>query len=172
MFYRLFFCFFFICAISQAQNIIPRPNSYRPENGFFKVAESISISGAEKDFAKLIPVFSASVQKLSSVRITETSKNGTIRLILNTKITGKEAYRLKINPKQITVEAGFQDGCFYGLQSLTQLIHGAKNGQIACCDIVDQPRFEWRGVMLDESRHFFGMEEVKKILGPDGASQA
>ncbi len=164
MFYRLIFCFFFICSISQAQTIIPLPNSYKPDNGFFKIPESITISGIEKEFTKLIPAFSTSVQKLSSLRITETTKNGTIRLIRNPKITGREAYRLKVNPQQITVEAGFPDGCFYGLQSLTQLIHGAKTGQIVCCEMVDQPRFEWRGMMLDESRHFFGMEEVKKIL--------
>ncbi len=165
MFYRLIFCLLLFSATAQAQEIIPLPNSCHPTKGVFKVPSTLTVSVSDATFKELIPVFSASVRKLATIELKESSKNGTIRLTRNPEISGKEAYRLKIEPRQITVEAGSPAGCFYGLQSLVQLLHAAgKSGQIACADIADQPRYEWRGLMLDASRYFFGETEVKKIL--------
>ncbi|MEI7423721.1 MAG: family 20 glycosylhydrolase [Prolixibacteraceae bacterium] len=165
MYYRLIFLLLLFSGIARAQEIIPQPNSYRQSAGNFKVSENLSISGSDASFKKLIPGFSASARKFSSLNIRQIPKNATIKLVRNPKISGKEAYRLKVETRKITIEAASPVGCFYGLQSLVQLINGARQTkQIACCEITDQPRYEWRGLMLDESRHFFGVEEVKKIL--------
>lgn len=165
MYYRLIFLLLLFSGIARAQEIIPQPNSYRQSTGNFKVSESLSISVSDAAFKKLIPGFSASVRKFSSLNIRQIPKNASIRLVRNPKIIGKEAYRLKVETKRITIEAASPVGCFNGLQSLVQLINSAgQTKQIACCEISDQPRYEWRGLMIDESRHFFGVAEVKKIL--------
>ena len=73
-----------------------------------------------------------------------------------------EAYVLKINKTGVIINARTLQGIFYGIQSLKQLI--SENFELNCLEIEDYPRFSWRGFMLDEARHFYGMEEVKKIL--------
>lgn len=72
-----------------------------------------------------------------------------------------EGYRLNVTPKGIDLRAGSPDGLFYGMQTLRQLYAG---GEVPCVSILDNPRFEYRGLHLDVSRHFFSKEEVKKLL--------
>ncbi|MBN2375732.1 MAG: beta-N-acetylhexosaminidase [Sedimentisphaerales bacterium] len=84
-----------------------------------------------------------------------------------------QGYQLNIIPKKITLEATSSTGLFYGVQTLRQLLPASVESDVPvagekwslpCLKITDQPRFTWRGVMLDESRHFFGKRTVKKIL--------
>jgi len=81
-----------------------------------------------------------------------------------------ESYELKILSDQtIHITAGDLKGVFYAFQSLLQLIlgnyqPGMESVLIPCIHISDEPRFSWRGFMLDESRHFQGMQTVKDLL--------
>ena len=72
-----------------------------------------------------------------------------------------EAYELQILKKKVVVVASDEAGRFYALQTLKQL---AEADVMYCGVIKDEPRYEWRGFMLDEARHFFGMEKVKEVL--------
>jgi hexosaminidase len=74
-------------------------------------------------------------------------------------------YRLSITGQQITI-TGKGAGLFYGIQSLIQLMPGGKAGavKIPCVQIEDYPRFAYRGLMLNVSRHFFSVEFVKKYI--------
>lgn len=90
---------------------------------------------------------------------------------INKKIKGadsEEAYSIKMNKNEIIVEATHERGIFNGATSLLQLIRlsESKNKTVSlnCYHIEDAPLYEWRGVMLDESRHFFGKEKVKQLL--------
>ncbi len=69
---------------------------------------------------------------------------------------------------EINISAGTREGIFLGLTSLIQLARlspsQGNSVPIECWNIQDRPRYEWRGFMLDESRHFFGMQKVKQIL--------
>ena len=86
---------------------------------------------------------------------------------------GPEGYQLEVQSDSVLISAPTQAGLFYGVQTLLQLfpsqvyssrlvnnVHWAS----PCISIEDQPRFRWRGYMLDVSRHFFNKQEVKKIL--------
>ena len=90
----------------------------------------------------------------------------TISLVLG-KISNDnpEAYELSVNKNKITVKANFPQGCFYGIQTLRQLIH-MENGVLTLpqVEIIDYPNFSWRSYLLDEARHFYGKEFVKKML--------
>jgi hexosaminidase len=99
-------------------------------------------------------------------------------LILDTAlepVLGKEGYRLDVqrDPPWIRITASKPAGFFYGGQTLLQLlppaIHARTKQQgvkwtVPCCKIEDKPRFPWRGLLLDEGRHFFGKEFVKHTI--------
>lgn len=85
---------------------------------------------------------------------------------------GAEAYTLKVTPEGVTIAANSYSGAYYGLVTLTQLlpaeVYGAGSKseayRIPAVDIEDYPRFGWRGMHLDVSRHFFNADEVKKYI--------
>ncbi|MGC8804149.1 MAG: beta-N-acetylhexosaminidase, partial [Bacteroidales bacterium] len=88
-------------------------------------------------------------------------------------IAHPEGYELWVSPEQIRITGKTAAGVFYGIQTLLQLlppeIESAERSEkmswsISCQHIIDYPRFAWRGLMLDVSRHFFGLEEVKQYI--------
>ena len=86
---------------------------------------------------------------------------------------GPEGYELTVAPDSVVIRASGQAGMFYGVQSLLQLLPPqifasrpvpGQAWQIPCVQIEDQPRFKWRGLLFDISRHFFTPAEVKQVL--------
>ncbi len=86
---------------------------------------------------------------------------------------GREGYSLAVSPEAVTVSAPETTGVFYGLQSLRQLLPvemenrhpvSGVDWRVDCLVITDQPRFSWRGFMLDEGRHFQGRDTVLQTL--------
>lgn len=88
------------------------------------------------------------------------------------KTLGDEGYRLAVTPRAVTIRAAAPAGIFYGMQTLRQLLpsdvfrEGAvqRRWQIPAVSIEDTPRFAWRGMHLDVSRHFQPTEFVKKYI--------
>ena len=76
-----------------------------------------------------------------------------------------EGYRLEVTSKGIVVTASDAAGRFYARQTLAQLVTPRWGRMvIPCCRIDDRPRFSWRGMHLDEARHFFGKAAVKRFI--------
>ena len=99
-----------------------------------------------------------------SVEMTETvfnKKNLDKVKFVKAKELPVEAYELQICKNKVVVAASSEAGYFYALQTLNQL---AEADVMYCGTIKDAPRYEWRGMMFDESRHFFGKEKVKNLL--------
>ena len=103
------------------------------------------------------------------------TKGNGIKLVVTPSLKamlGNEGYLFESTKKNITIEAATKTGVFYGIQSLRQLLppdfelNAQQDRSIAvpCVQITDKPRFPWRAFMLDESRHFKGMEVVKDLL--------
>ena len=78
----------------------------------------------------------------------------------------KEGYRLSVTQGGITAAASDDAGRFYALETLKQLMlsDGKGSAKAPCVLIEDSPRYTWRGLHLDECRHFFGKETVKSVL--------
>jgi len=91
----------------------------------------------------------ASPEQIAATNITVETKAG---------MTG---YTLDTTPHGIRILAGNAESEFYARQTLAQL---NDDGRLPCVHVEDAPRYEWRGFMLDESRHFFGKAVVKQLL--------
>lgn len=79
---------------------------------------------------------------------------------------GREGYRLAVTPDSISIASGSVNGALYALQSLVQSVASDVNGAPALprLDVKDQPRFSWRGLMMDSCRHMMPVRDIKKIL--------
>lgn len=95
-----------------------------------------------------------------------------LNLKWNTTIRN-EGYKLSIDKKGIKIDANTEAGLFYGFQTLLQLLPSKTSDNISifenkldipCLKITDYPRFQWRGLMLDVCRHFFTIDELKKMI--------
>ncbi len=74
-----------------------------------------------------------------------------------------EGYVMEIQPEKIVLSSFDENGAFYGLQTLFQLVRQEK-GALPCCRIEDAPRFRYRGFMIDSGRHFFPVDAVKRMI--------
>ncbi|WP_316831766.1 beta-N-acetylhexosaminidase [Pedobacter aquatilis] len=97
------------------------------------------------------------------------SQKASIILALDKKAESKnpEAYKLSIKPQQILITAQTPNGVFNGIQSLLQLVKANANNEntkLQVQEINDEPLYHWRGLMLDESRHFFGINKIKQLI--------
>ncbi len=131
------------------------------------MGSELTVSINNKVLASVVTLFQSDVTNSVSVQLTE-STNADLKIKLNKKKTDDESYTLTTTKKGISVSAGSEKGVYYGLQTLRQLILFAEkeNGKslLPLLTINDSPRFGWRGLMLDESRHFFGVKKVKQLL--------
>ena len=152
----------------EAPAIIPLPAQLEVADGALLLPQTVGYSAAaypgdsiDAVFAQFIPAF----EKAAGVKFDKGSK-ALINLSVD-KSMGPEAYRLQVTPEGIDIEASRPAGFFYALQTLRQLMPyevSRSSASIPCVTIVDEPRFGWRGFMLDEGRHFFGKDEVKKVI--------
>ena len=85
---------------------------------------------------------------------------------------GDEGYTLDVTPERVLLTAATPAGLFYGVQTLRQLMPPRVEYQAArpeplpvpAVQVLDRPRFEWRGAMLDVARHFFDVDDVKRYV--------
>lgn len=155
----------------QAVHIIPQPVSLVIKEGSFVIDAKTSVQTAVNDKATLAVVhfFTEYVKKVTGVSLQSKGlSNKTIRFAIEkTSEIGEEGYTIAVNPKEILIKANTSKGLFYGVQSLLQTLPFVRTNdvaQIPCMDIKDYPRFKWRGLMLDVSRHFFAPELVKEFI--------
>ena len=122
-------------------------------------ANKLIVDAPEEDKRILEEYMTASLSEFPN------TGNGTIRLVVKDCVAGissHEGYCMTIAPKEITVEATSGAGLFYGIQTILQM--AMENSTVACGKITDEPAFEYRGLMLDVSRHFFDKEFIKKQI--------
>lgn len=93
-------------------------------------------------------------------------KSGGISLQLGLDNANPEAYQLKVTGDNVVISAPTESGVFYGIQTLRKSVSVNKASaiELPAVDIVDKPRFSYRGMMLDVGRHFFTMDEIKTYI--------
>jgi hexosaminidase len=171
--FKLLEAFLLFSGYIQAQNfkIIPQPKLVDSKTGQFNFNTHSTISVSDTSLISLATYFQKEVIKAKGFSLATTYKKAeaSINLVLTNSTQATGSYNLVITPEHITISSANKDGVFYGLISLLQLIKldsigDAGNIYLQACEISDTPRYQWRGIMLDESRHFFGKDKVKQIL--------
>jgi hexosaminidase len=157
-------------------NIIPQPVEIKQSNGSLKLTASTSVSYDSPESKGIADMFIQKINTASGFSIrAQQGDDATIKFLLNKKpvpALGDEGYSLDVNSNGVSVTANKPAGIFYGMQTLLQLmpVHieskKAVNAEwnIPYVNITDYPRFKWRGMMLDVSRHFFSKEDVKAYI--------
>ena len=173
--------------------IIPKPAEMYVSEGEFSFNGKVVVcypEYADKAVAKVIDGFVDELEETTGVKlkkstpkkkklqnweVTEYSKKADAHIVVYIDASmADEEYRLSVTPKRIDIAAAKPAGLFYAFQTLKQLMprnvmagvpdESVQQWSVPCVSIVDKPRFSWRGFMLDEGRHFYGKEEVKKII--------
>jgi len=148
---------------TEGVSVIPKPESVSLTGGFYNITDGLTLSINDNSLLQAAITFQDEVKGLTAIKIMQ-NKPAMIEVILDKGIGGnEESYRLTVNDKKISIKASTTAGAFYAFQTLRQMIIFGKN-KIPCVEIKDQPRFEWRGFMVDESRHFFGKEKIMQLL--------
>ncbi|MGX5820205.1 beta-N-acetylhexosaminidase [Chitinophaga lutea] len=159
-------------ASGQQCPVIPLPNDYTQQPGVFVLSDKTPLVLTEAAFATSANVWRQQLLRFTGVAVTSWSEKlkpaGAAITLRRIKGNNPAAYTLEMQPGGITISAADDEGMFYGLMSLLQLVRKAQGKtlpiEVPCWKIQDAPLYGWRGFMLDESRQFFGKAEVKKIL--------
>jgi len=172
-------------ALSQAASVlagnepavIPQPQKMELKKGAFKLSPETRIH-ADKSAKNTTDFLTTRLHMATgnSFRVDDKTSIGS-GIVLTTSgadtSLGAEGYTLSVTQDGAVIRAATSAGLFYGVQTLLQLLPpeifspvALKNidWQIPSVKITDGPRFQWRGLMLDVSRHFFTKDEVKQVL--------
>lgn len=149
----------------QTLSVTPVPMEVNWQRGSFRpdASTSLWIEAPEADRSILAEYLQASPLALKLAD----SQSGNQVVLKQTDalegITSPEGYVLSVNSDGVRIEALSGAGLFYGVQTLLQMAADAPEGMTAVT-VKDEPRFEYRGIMLDVSRHFRSKEFVKRQI--------
>ena len=161
--------------------VIPKPLECCAGQGRFSFAHDVEIVADQDDDASqaLAELMCSEMTEAASGTVSLVSEDQPgsqacrIRLRIEPQATppGREGYELTVEPAGISLRAHEAAGLFHGWKTLRLMLHDAKDNaggkspfSLACCRIVDRPRFSWRGFMLDSSRVFQPVERVKRVI--------
>lgn len=152
-------------------SVIPTPLYIEEGSGSFKIETKMSfysnVNSKTEAVLKNLLSTSYGIQKWSRSSAKKASFVFTIVKDLGASLNKQGAYTLDVTDRQIRVEALDAEGLFYAVQTLSQIIYDRSNyfsKSIPTLYIKDQPRFAYRGFMMDVSRHFYSKEFLKKQI--------
>jgi hexosaminidase len=170
------FCIVALLGVAHAAtpSLLPMPAHFEVANGSLSVADGTSIvvpahDAAARQTAQYLVDLLARTRALHLKVVTGAAPHGAVVLSreADAPVANAEGYALDVTPDGVRITARDDAGLFYGAITLWQLLTpDAKHGavQVPALHIRDQPRFAWRGLMLDSARHFQSVVEVEKLL--------
>lgn len=168
-------CVFSACTsvVKQEVAILPTPVSLTEQSGAFVFKDEMKIGVSDQSLFPAVGYLQEILRNVVSSSVEVTADKNLVDVYFQLGNTdGKPgSYKLQSTPEFIRVEANDYSGIISAITTIRQLlpaeieIQGAKQAySIPAVQIEDAPRFEWRGFMLDASRHFWNKEEVKHVL--------
>jgi hexosaminidase len=148
-------------------NIIPRPYKAKMNRSSFHITEKTVLLLPNVADSEDLQIIRRCLDLVTPITIPVSQKAITnyIRLVIDSiGVSYREGYSLQVNQDYISINGHDEAGLFYGLQTLIQLAAQTGNNIIPGCAIEDHPRFVYRGMHLDVSRHFFSTESIKKWI--------
>ena len=167
-------CYLFFSPARAQYNIVPLPQSITLQKGEpFTLEATVQIlaPAALKQEAEFLQTYLRDLVGVDFPLAQKREKKVCyIELAVSPKITAKEGYVLTVSKKGVTIQGGSAAGVFYGIQTLrksfacTSAESLLQMFQLPAAIITDAPRFSWRGMHLDCSRHFYSIQFVKKFI--------
>lgn len=168
-------CVFSSCTstVKQEIAILPTPVSLTEQSGSFVLKDGMKIGVSDQSLFPATGYLQEILRNVVSSSVEVTTDKSQVDMYFQLKDTvGKPgSYKLESTPEYIRVEATDYSGIISAITTIRQLlpavteVQGEKqNYSIPVVQIEDAPRFEWRGFMLDASRHFWNKKEVKHVL--------
>jgi len=155
--------------------IIPKPAELKLNTGVFEFTKNtvfVTSNSEQKDISNALATRFKNATGLQLDIVNVAPQKNYIKYI-NDNSLDQEGYILNVDSDKITITAKSNAGFIYGLETVRQLLPVAIESKtvvdnvswvIPNLNIKDQPRFKWRGLMLDLSRHFFDKNYIKKII--------
>lgn len=166
-------CIYLTPSNAQNLNIIPEPFQIVKGTGLYQFPKSIAINAPVSAY-ELTEQIAKQLRIVTGKTVINSKKDPSITLnLIKDDVIGNEGYTLNINTKGIVISANTNAGLFYGWQTVQQIMPAAIYAnklqsniqwQLPYVSIIDKPRFSWRGMMLDVSRHFFSKADVKVFI--------
>jgi hexosaminidase len=155
--------------------LVPKPVELVAQSGQMHMGNSVRVSyqPSSRGIKRIAGELGEAIKAVADVKVrigTGSQPKKGVYLTLDNTVSQSEGYRLEISPDQVKLAARQEAGLFYGVQTLKQLLFHANPGSkkatavLPCLKIVDYPRFTWRGMHLDVSRHFFPKEFIKQYI--------
>ncbi len=172
----LLLAFYATIAQNNALQIIPQPVDVKLTGGVFTLAKNSTICYNNPDGQKVAGMLAWKLDTPTGFAIQPIQGDkGTIQLTINAKadpLIGNEGYYLESSRKGVLIRANKPAGLYYGIQTLLQLFPAEIESRkvtmakwiLPAVKITDYPRFAWRGMMLDVSRHFFSKQDVEEYI--------
>ena len=163
-------------AYNQGINIIPTPVSLTQNEGNFKLNKNTKIYASTPEAKTVAEFFAAKMNTATGYQIATADKETSdgISLVIDGSLdVNDEGYTLDVADSGVRIKAKTPQGLFYGMQSFLQLLPAEIESPSAvkgiawtapAVSIKDEPRFGYRGIMLDPCRHFIPVENIKKQL--------
>ncbi|HKT42235.1 MAG TPA: family 20 glycosylhydrolase [Rhodanobacteraceae bacterium] len=150
-------------------NILPRPQHLTQGQGAFELRDGAAIAAPADARGQWVAGFlrdAIQAQTGVELRVVAAPDRGRISLRIDPSVHGDEAYRLDVTRKRVTISAAGERGLFWGVQTFRQLLplQNEVPPAIPAVSIEDAPRYAWRGVMLDVSRHFYPVDFIKRQI--------
>ncbi len=143
--------------------VTPAVAEVQPAKGAFTLTPRTGIRCDDPALADAAGLFALSYEKITGFPLASGGAGIAVAITPDTDLPA-EGYRLTVGRDGVRIEGSDATGVFYGLQTLLQLIPAKAPYAVAATRITDYPRFGWRGLMLDVSRHFFSKAEVMRVL--------
>ena len=168
-------CVFSSCTptVKQEIAILPTPVSLTEQSGSFVLKDGMKIGVSDQSLFPAVGYLQEILRNVISSSVEVTTDKNQVDMYFQLKDTGGKSgsYKLQSTPEYIRVEANDYSGIISAITTIRQLLPAAIEVQgekqtysIPVVQIEDVPRFEWRGFMLDASRHFWNKDEVKHVL--------
>ena len=168
-------CVFSSCTptVKQEIAILPTPVSLTEQSGSFVLKDGMKIGVSDQSLFPAVGYLQEILRNVISSSVEVTTDKNQVDMYFQLKDTGGKpgSYKLQSTPEYIRVEANDYSGIISAITTIRQLLPAAIEVQgekqtysIPVVQIEDAPRFEWRGFMLDASRHFWNKDEVKHVL--------
>ena len=156
-----------LTGMAQSVRVIPQPASITASKGVFILKQGTPLIFKDTSLAWQAHYLETKMLAANKIQLhtSKTALNG-IKLVLTQPNDTTGSYQLLIDKNNIVISSSTKAGIFYGIQSLLQLAVNNVRSSVTLPALVinDAPRYQWRGFMLDESRHFFGKQKVEMLL--------